>query len=407
MRAMTMQKYALGFFAAGVLFLSPVSVAQASNLSAPQIQAVLGLLQSFNIDPAIIARVQNALYGYASSPTPLPPVSGGTFYLNSSFSLSVGQSAQQYQGGLAVQLKQVSPQLSWGYIQPTSAEVLLTAGCMPGTYCMAIYAPQQTFVLTLGQSAAFQGYTVLLTSLSPTTATFTVTGTGQGVLAAPKIFSVTPAQAPVGTQISLLGTGFTNDNTIRFGTTEILHVPSFNNGTLLYFTIPTESTTNCGYNSATACYGPVSQVLPGNYQIYVLNANGQSDAKTVTVTSQYSNNALTITSPAAGQSYQRGQTMSIAWNGNTSGYGNMLAFDLYTQAGNKIGTIAMTSENYGTYQWAIPPANPNYACTMQYPNGLCGILLQPGLYKIRASLQSNYDGAWGAPVAESGTFTIY
>lgn len=407
MHFMFIQKYTLGLFAAGILLLSPLSVAQASSLTQPQIQAVIGLLQSFNVDPSVIVRVQSALYGYTPSPTPIPPTTGGTFYLNSSFSLSVGQSAQQYQGSLVLQLKQVSPQLSWGYIQPNSAEILLTVGCAPGIYCMTIYAPQQTFILTLGQSATFQGYTVLLTSLSPTTATFTVTGTGQGSALAPKIFSVTPSEARVGTQISLLGTGFTSDNTIRFGTSEVLHVPSYNDGTLLYFTIPTENITRCGYDSSVRCYGAASQTLSGSYQIYVLNANGQSDPKTVTVTSQYSNSTLTITSPNAGQGYQRGQVMPITWSGNTSGYGNNLAFDLYTNGGIKIGTIAMTSENYGTYQWIIPSATPNYVCTMQYPNGLCGTFLQPGLYKIRAALQSNYDGAWGIPIAESGTFTLY
>jgi hypothetical protein len=90
----------------------------------------------------------------------------------------------------------------------------------------------------------------------------------------------------VGTQVAIRGTGFTQDNRVRFGSGGAVHVPSYNNGTLLYFTIPSY-VGPCdwvGDTSPIRCLAAAMQVGPGAYPISVENENGKTTEQNFTVT---------------------------------------------------------------------------------------------------------------------------
>ncbi|MEK7132798.1 MAG: peptidoglycan-binding protein [Patescibacteria group bacterium] len=86
------------------------------------------------------------------------------------------------------------------------------------------------------------------------------------------LLSLSPSAGRVGTQIALLGSGFTAlDNTVHFGVGGTQHVVS-TSGSTIYFTIP-YSVSPCDLISF-GCYAPSVQVAPGSYPIYITNAMG-------------------------------------------------------------------------------------------------------------------------------------
>jgi hypothetical protein len=104
---------------------------------------------------------------------------------------------------------------------------------------------------------------------------FTATALAQ--TGAPSITSLAPSAGPVGTQVTIFGSGFTSDNSVGFGIGGALHVPSHQNGTVLYFTIP-ENIGPCSSVEATSrtrCLAPAMMVRPGTYEIVVVNSQRQ------------------------------------------------------------------------------------------------------------------------------------
>ncbi len=122
-------------------------------------------------------------YGRTTSATRTVIVGGSVqsssvFYLNTPFTIMVGQTMKQWQGQLDFTLDSVnSSPYSYpgGYQSPVSARISLGQSCPPGLYCAMLWYPTQSFDLTVGQSITWQGYTVTLLSLSQNTATFRVT----------------------------------------------------------------------------------------------------------------------------------------------------------------------------------------------------------------------------------------
>ncbi|PIR83905.1 hypothetical protein COU18_00615 [Candidatus Kaiserbacteria bacterium CG10_big_fil_rev_8_21_14_0_10_51_14] len=97
-------------------------------------------------------------------------------------------------------------------------------------------------------------------------------GTGNVTLS-----SISPMSAHIGTQIMLIGSGFTPlENTVRFGIGGTQHVPS-QNGTTIYYTIPSFVSPCDLVTPGSFCGQPVQQVMPGPIQVYVTNSNGTSN----------------------------------------------------------------------------------------------------------------------------------
>lgn len=162
-----------------------------------------------------------------------------------------------------------------------------------GTYGYTTVAPQTTY-LTGSQTFTFThsysqsgNYTVVFTvtnlsgQSSVSTATVSVTGTGSGQVS---LSSLSPTSGRTGTQVILQGSGFTTyDNTVHFGIGGTQHLVS-QNGTQIYFTIPSYITPCDVATQGTYCALYAQQVSPGTYQLYVTNALGQTNPQTFTVT---------------------------------------------------------------------------------------------------------------------------
>jgi peptidoglycan hydrolase-like protein with peptidoglycan-binding domain len=133
---------------------------------------------------------------------------------------------------------------------------------------------------------------------------------------------------------------------------------------------------------------------------------------TVFVSAPAEAHLLTVTSPTGGQVYARGSDMAISWSGlirETFAYEPHASIvDLYTTAGTKVGTIAITNDLKGNTSWRIPPFPNNMMCTMQYPNGLCGTDVHGQYYIKVTAVVGNGFGTNETVIgtAQSGIFTI-
>lgn len=110
--------------------------------------------------------------------------------------------------------------------------------------------------------------------------------TSTPVAAPVRIGKLAPERGAVGTQVTLTGSGFTDDNTVRFGSGAIVHVASSGRSRQsLTFTVPSSLTPVC-YFSTPRCLVASRQTLPGSYDVSVSNGSGTSNVVRFTVTPQ-------------------------------------------------------------------------------------------------------------------------
>ena len=102
--------------------------------------------------------------------------------------------------------------------------------------------------------------------------------------AAPVISALTPSSGPIGSQVTIAGSGFApTGNTVHFDVYTFPSVAAANNGTSLAFTVPPTVYYNyCPQNSM--CPNFVINTAPGAHTVNVSNANGTSNSVTFTVT---------------------------------------------------------------------------------------------------------------------------
>lgn len=126
---------------------------------------------------------------------------------------------------------------------------------------------------------------------------------------------------------------------------------------------------------------------------------------TIVVSGQGTTGGVTVSSPAAGAQLVYGQSTTVNWASSVQG--SSVVLDLYSGLGVKIGTFAISSNISGSTSWVVPLQGSGIACTMQYPNGLCGASIPAGSYKIRATVMSGLFGQGNAlGSGESGLFSI-
>ncbi|MBX4200391.1 IPT/TIG domain-containing protein [Candidatus Parcubacteria bacterium] len=221
------------------------------------------------------------------------------------------------------------------------------------------------------------------------------------------ISSLVPTQGLVGAQVTITGSGFTaTDNTVHFGYGVVTNLTSVDT-THITFNVPSSLNPACFY-STPACLIPSQITTPGNYSVSVSNANGQSNSQTFAVTTgtQTQNATIRINNPNGGETVSSGQNLNISWTSNNAPSQSALVLDLYSVAGVKVGTIAVSSNTTSSSTWRIPTGGT--VCTLQFPNGLCGQSLS-GQYYIEGSLVSG-SGFDPSPTvyykAVSGNFTI-
>ncbi len=122
----------------------------------------------------------------------------------------------------------------------------------------------------------------------------------------------------------------------------------------------------------------------------------------------HSNNndaSISIEEPDRGDDVEQGDTLRVEWTIEDRPSNSSVALELFTESGRSIGTIAVVEGRSGSYSWRVP--TPSYYCTMQYPNGLCGMDLR-GDYYIRARLLAGngFDNSYEYDADDSGVFTI-
>jgi len=156
-----------------------------------------------------------------------------------------------------------------------------------GAYAAApqtVYASQQalTFTHTYYQSGTYTVRFTVTNGSGSNTTTTTVT-VGGGNTGTTWLSSIAPSSGRVGDTVVLTGSGFTQDNTVHFGIGGKRYLPSFNNGTAIYFTIPPYVSPCDTLAPGAMCAAYVQLVTPGTYQVYVTNQNGTSQQLTFTV----------------------------------------------------------------------------------------------------------------------------
>ncbi len=112
------------------------------------------------------------------------------------------------------------------------------------------------------------------------------------------ISNIRPASGPPGAAVTLTGFGFTNDNTLHFGSGVLAHVPIASSigiactadpncrggiRQMLVFTIPAKLLPACPPQTANCARLP-RETAPGEYRVFVENENGKSNEFRFTVT---------------------------------------------------------------------------------------------------------------------------
>ena len=103
------------------------------------------------------------------------------------------------------------------------------------------------------------------------------------VSAAPVISGITPAQGPVGTAVTLHGSGFTTDIIVHFSIGGISNGVIGNNGTTLTFTVPEYIGPFCKAGQMCPMYA-TQLTIPAVYSVSVENSAGTSNAVSFAIT---------------------------------------------------------------------------------------------------------------------------
>ncbi len=158
----------------------------------------------------------------------------------------------------------------------------------------------------------------------------------------------------------------------------------FVNGVILKYgddTSETFCTSNelCGQKTKTHIYNDGSQYPAQLIGLGVGNAS--TTLGSVVITATGGPTKIKITAPMG--TWRKGDSVPLIWKiFGTKPTTGSLSFDLYTQTGTRIGTI-LTITNFlsGAATWKIP-SSQDKSCVSTQPNGLCGVNLKPGMYKI-------------------------
>ena len=141
----------------------------------------------------------------------------------------------------------------------------------------------------------------------------------------PTINRISPDEGPVGTEVTLRGTRFSDDSIVRMGDGMITDVDASNNGRTLTFTIPDYMGEYCPPDEA--CTMIAHEVDPGDYEIRVVNDDERtSNSVTFTVTGEDNGDGLaidTIDGPTALDPGAEG-----SWTVNVSGASSSLSYSV-------------------------------------------------------------------------------
>ena len=92
---------------------------------------------------------------------------------------------------------------------------------------------------------------------------------------------------------------------------------------------------------------------------------------------------IEVTRPSGNQTVEQGDELDIAWESTDEPNNITVVIELYDEDDDRVGTIAITDDEDGDYEWDVPEGGD--VCTQQFPNGLCGYDLE-GEFYIKVSL---------------------
>lgn len=209
-------------------------------------------------------------------------------------------------------------------------------------------------------------YAVSVVNAAGTSNTFTfeVIDGAPSVATAPVIQVLTPTSAKVGDTVQITGTNLNlGSEKIYFGGTLVGQNSSANTKSSLSFVVP-------AYYQAcppgTDCKIASVSVVPGTYQITVINQNGQSNSVPLTVVGTtvppVTTPGITVTSPNGGNVFTVGDIVPITWASNGTTIGDKVTIALryshrdttYVSGTSFEEYIMLDAPNTGSYSWKIP-----------------------------------------------------
>lgn len=99
----------------------------------------------------------------------------------------------------------------------------------------------------------------------------------------PVVSGLSPTSGPVGTEVTITGSGFAATNTVEFGDLVAAGlVPASSDGTQIVFRVPMSLAPNC--NPHEACPQFLALVTPRAYSVSVISGSTTQDIGTFTVT---------------------------------------------------------------------------------------------------------------------------
>ncbi|MDB5224969.1 MAG: hypothetical protein JWO43_591 [Candidatus Adlerbacteria bacterium] len=186
------------------------------------------------------------------------------------------------------------------------------------------------------------------------------------------IQSITPNPASIGSDINLVGSGFTTGSTVYLGSGAITETQANYNGTQMTFKVPEYIAPYCA--PGMYCTMMVQQLTPGTYNVYVQNANGTSNIVSLTIGSTATTQAPVINSLDAPTQLYAGQQGTWTVNATTPWYDPN---NRYFQAPVRYSVVWGDEMYTQPYGYAVSAQNP----TVQSSSSFTHTYTTAGTYK--------------------------
>lgn len=382
----------------GVVLVGAAQTAHASTLSQSQINAIISLLQSFHADPATVNSVAATLQGSGG-------YYGGTTYNPSCPVLTVSLVLGATDATTGGQVSQLQRFLSsrYGY----GSNINGYFGPEMQAAVAQFQRDQNIYPVTGGVGPVTRAaITRLCGQTYPTYPTYPYTG-GDTTFRLDRAFSLYEGQSAQEyrgeltvtlTQIDKYSTyNRSSDDSVRI-TLGVSCAQGVYCTTIWYpqksFVVEEDETiTYMGYEVTVTD-------IAHDRATFRIEDDGRGD-------DDYDDEdaSISIEEPERGDDVEQGDMLRVEWTVEDRPSNSSIELSLYTESGRSVGVIAVVEGRSGSYSWRVP--TPSVYCTMQYPNGLCGMDLH-GDYYIRARLvaDTGYTHSYEYDTDDSDVFTI-
>lgn len=327
------------------LVFSIAAPAQAAALTSAQVQAIIGLLQSFGADQSVINNVSVVLGGTSSGSQTCSTFADLAY---GNFDTGPGGRVSQLQTWFGIS----SSTFGFGTYGPRTL-ALWNSRCGGGTTNNVNFSASPTY------------------GIAPLAVSFTITAEageysvefGDGQSTAVTMPAVQCFRAPCNTQ------------------TTVSH-----------------SYVSAGTYTAKLMYQPPYYCPPGAYCAMMMPAPKQVGAVTISVTDRVTTGSpsISLTSPAAGTRVAQGQQLVLSWNAQNMPSNSSVGFWLMKTGGGSAGAIALSQPASGSYTWTVPGSQCDANNVCKYVADDPGVwYTEPGSYTIVPKIYSPKDACFG------------